>query len=454
MRSHVRLRVLLAAAVAVICGSVFAVASLQERADSRSFARYLATQQLRSAAMRMALTIGDAVNRGPAADDEVRPAQREIASAVALLRRWPGALVAAQTAAASRLARLGDAALEVPHGAPGAPPPDIDAPRRVMDGRRDALASFLAANDAVLVRMAADRRATQRAGARRPVLLVGALCLIFGLAHLLLFERPAKRERERRRAHQAYMRALQVARSADEAQAILCTRVVDLVGAEGAVVGRTGGVALIASGRTVGGLRVQRRRPLSDAERELIEQAAAEAAPVIANLRTLALAEHRAATDALTGLPNQGTVHAELRRAAAQAGRSTTSIALVLFDLDHFKAINDTFGHAKGDEVLAAVGAVVPTAIRASDFAGRFGGEEFALILPGTGRSGAAEVAEKVRAAIAAIEVDGIDRRLSASFGVAVLPEDAGEPGALFRAADRALYEAKRAGRDRVALAA
>ncbi|CAA9530664.1 MAG: hypothetical protein AVDCRST_MAG67-4125 [uncultured Solirubrobacteraceae bacterium] len=118
--------------------------------------------------------------------------------------------------------------------------------------------------------------------------------------------------------------------------------------------------------------------------------------------------------------------------------------------LDHFKAINDTYGHGKGDDVLAAVGAVAASTVRAGDFVGRFGGEEFAAVLPDTDRAGALEAAEKLRAAIATITVPGIDRPITASFGVAVMPDDAGEPDLLLREADRALYSAKRAGRNRV----
>ena len=122
----------------------------------------------------------------------------------------------------------------------------------------------------------------------------------------------------------------------------------------------------------------------------------------------------------------------------------------MLFDLDHFKAINDTYGHGKGDDVLATVGAVAASIVRASDFVGRLGGEEFAVVLPDTNRAGGLETAEKLRAAIAEISIPGVDRRTTASFGVAVLPDDAGEPELLLRVADRALYAAKSAGRDRV----
>jgi diguanylate cyclase (GGDEF)-like protein len=209
-------------------------------------------------------------------------------------------------------------------------------------------------------------------------------------------------------------------------------------------------VPSLVGGEVVGAVLVDHRRALGPERRRIIEQSVAEAAPVIANPRNLAVAEIRAATDGLTGLPNQRAVHDTVKRAAALAGRTASPLALVLFDLDHFKAINDTYGHGKGDEVLAAVGAIAADTLRASDFVGRLGGEEFAAVLAGTDRNGGILAAEKLRAAIAAIAVPGMNRMITASFGVAVMPDDAGEPELLLREADRALYSAKNAGRNRV----
>jgi diguanylate cyclase len=121
----------------------------------------------------------------------------------------------------------------------------------------------------------------------------------------------------------------------------------------------------------------------------------------------------------------------------------------VLLDLDRFEHINDTYGHERGDLVLAMVGAVLRSVLRASDFAARFGGEEFIILLPDTDRSGALILAEKLRTAIANAEVAGVGS-VSASLGVAVMPDDAGDPEQLLRKADRALYVAKSGGRNRV----
>jgi diguanylate cyclase (GGDEF)-like protein len=127
---------------------------------------------------------------------------------------------------------------------------------------------------------------------------------------------------------------------------------------------------------------------------------------------------------------------------------------VLAIDLDHFKQVNDRFGHDKGDEVLAAVGRLLPTALKGTDFVGRLGGEELVAFLPDTGLDGAFAAAEHVRKAVAALEVPGVDRPQTASFGIAVFPEDADEPEALMRRADRALYLAKERGRNRVEAAA
>jgi diguanylate cyclase (GGDEF)-like protein len=179
-------------------------------------------------------------------------------------------------------------------------------------------------------------------------------------------------------------------------------------------------------------------------------EAVAQAAPVLANLRNLAIAELRAATDALTGLPNQRAIQDTLKRMVAQASRTISPLAALLVDLDHFKQINDICGHDRGDEVLAAVGVAMRGVLRESDFVGRYGGEEFLMLLPDTDNAGATQVAEGVRAAIASISLPGVDQPITASVGVAVLPDHAGEATTLFRMADRALYAAKKGGRDRV----
>lgn len=209
-------------------------------------------------------------------------------------------------------------------------------------------------------------------------------------------------------------------------------------------------VPALVGGEVIGSVLVQHPSPLDTSDKRRVDESIAQASPVLANLRNLALSQSRALTDGLTGLPNRRSIEDTLKRMAAQAGRTETPLAAVLFDLDHFKQINDLFGHEKGDEVLAAVGAVIADRVRASDFVGRHGGEEFVLLLPDTDRDAACVVAETLRKSIADVEVVGVSRPITASLGVASLPNDAAEPTLLLRAADRALYLAKARGRNRV----
>jgi diguanylate cyclase (GGDEF)-like protein len=209
---------------------------------------------------------------------------------------------------------------------------------------------------------------------------------------------------------------------------------------------------LIVGGEVIGSVLADHAQPLTDTEQRSIREAVTQSAPVIGNLRNLAIAELRAETDSLTGLPNKRAIQDTIRRMVAQASRTNSPLAALMCDLDHFKHVNDQFGHGRGDDVLAAVGAAMTASIRISDFAGRYGGEEFLILLPDTDGPGAVALAEKVRAMVAAIRVPTVDRPITLSVGIAVLPEHALDSDDLERAADRALYSAKNAGRDRVEL--
>ncbi len=232
-------------------------------------------------------------------------------------------------------------------------------------------------------------------------------------------------------------------RTADEEELITC----EVCGALG---GNVTCVPSLVGGEVIGSVLVQHPRNMRTADVEYVSESIGESAPIIANLRNLAIAELRAATDALTGLPNNRALQETVKRMAAQAGRTLSPLAVIMFDLDRFKRINDTQGHSKGDEVLAAVGDVVASSVRESDVAGRYGGEEFLALLPATDRAGALVIAEKLRAAIEGMSVPGVSGGVTASFGVAVMPDEAGEPEQLVRVADRALYTAKANGRNRV----
>jgi diguanylate cyclase (GGDEF)-like protein len=207
---------------------------------------------------------------------------------------------------------------------------------------------------------------------------------------------------------------------------------------------------LLVRGEVIGSVLVAHESELTESEEQGLREAVIQTAPVLGNLRNLAIAELRSATDALTGLPNRRAIDATLKRMVAQSSRSAAPLAALMCDLDHFKHINDEFGHGSGDDLLAAVGATFTDTLRTGDFVGRYGGEEFLILLPATGCEEAQKVAEKVRIAVADIRVATVDRPVTLSVGVAVLPDHAYDAGSLERAADRALYAAKNAGRNRV----
>ncbi len=163
--------------------------------------------------------------------------------------------------------------------------------------------------------------------------------------------------------------------------------------------------------------------------------------------------EYRATHDELTGLPNRTTVIEALSKELSRSGRSGRSVAVVMVDIDHFKSINDAHGHLAGDTVLKAIAERMRHLLRPYDTIGRFGGEEFLLVIPECGREDALLVAERLRAGVAdqAITLEGRTLSVTLSVGVA-WADDARHRGidTLIAAADRALYRAKEEGRNRV----
>ncbi|MGQ0597891.1 GGDEF domain-containing protein [Aquabacterium sp.] len=156
-------------------------------------------------------------------------------------------------------------------------------------------------------------------------------------------------------------------------------------------------------------------------------------------------------TDMLTGLANRREFMTRLEREAHRQARSGRPLSVVLFDVDHFKRVNDTWGHPIGDEVLAKVGEILRFHTREQvDTAARYGGEEFVLLLPETDLTGAQHVAEKISARLRehAFAVDGQTFTVTQSVGIAQVVE--GDTGWALKVADRNLYQAKRAGRDRI----
>jgi diguanylate cyclase (GGDEF)-like protein len=162
--------------------------------------------------------------------------------------------------------------------------------------------------------------------------------------------------------------------------------------------------------------------------------------------------EKQALVDGLTGLANRRLCASALDKELARAERFDEPLALVLADLDDFKSINDRFGHPTGDEVLEVFADLLRGSIREIDLAGRWGGEEFVLLLPETDLDGGRKLAERIRHALPEHELVGPDGdrfRVTASFGVAAFP-DAPSQDQLVAAADAALYDAKRSGKNRV----
>lgn len=210
---------------------------------------------------------------------------------------------------------------------------------------------------------------------------------------------------------------------------------------------------LTASGERFGTLELM-GDSFSKEQRMNAASLAAHAVVALENARLHGMVERQALVDGLTGLANRRAAADALHVEAARAERLETPLSVVLADLDGFKDVNDEHGHAVGDAVLRAFAEVLRDTLRESDLAGRWGGEEFLLLLPGADEEGAAQLAERVRIGLAARRIPSVPGlRVTASFGVA---EYAGEANTeqLVAAADDALYRAKRGGKDRVVPAA
>jgi diguanylate cyclase (GGDEF)-like protein len=198
---------------------------------------------------------------------------------------------------------------------------------------------------------------------------------------------------------------------------------------------------------------VRRARPFSVAERELFHYLAEQAAVSIENVGLHETVERQAVTDELTGLFNRRRFQEAMATEVERSKRFGQPVGLVLLDLDDFKAVNDTYGHQQGDLVLREVARVLRETSREIDEPARYGGEELAVVLPGTDLEGAYNLAERVRAGIEELALPLLDGdgvlRVTASFGVATLPGSADDMRELVAAADEALYRAKRAGKNR-----
>jgi diguanylate cyclase (GGDEF)-like protein len=278
---------------------------------------------------------------------------------------------------------------------------------------------------------------------------------------------------ERRRSRETTLRfgeALAATHDVDQLRRVIVESAVESTGAS---LGRLvdGGKVLIEFGGEPGPARIE--LPLAvdhedfgtlvlfgadfgPEQRESARWLVGHAVIALANARRHRTVEQQALVDGLTGLANRRVCTAALEKELARARRFEEPLALVLADLDDFKRVNDRFGHPTGDEVLKAFAQTLRENVREIDLAGRWGGEEFALLLPGTDLEGGRELAERIRRAFEAKELpapDGRVVRVRASFGVAAFPEVESQDR-LVAASDGALYAAKRAGKNQVVVAA
>jgi diguanylate cyclase (GGDEF)-like protein len=272
---------------------------------------------------------------------------------------------------------------------------------------------------------------------------------------------------ERRRSHEATARlgqALGATHDPTQLLQVVAQTAVEATGASGAVVRTRTGEVLEAgepgspevtfplrSRKSDFGSLVLSGSKLDADQIETARALASQAAVALENARLHRLVERQALVDGLTGLANRRSLDETLGTELARAGRLGHELCLVLADLDHFKRVNDEHGHLAGDDVLRAFAQTLAETVRETDVAGRWGGEEFALVLVGVGVAGGVELAERARRAIAAriIDTGAGPLRVTASFGVAACTGGA-TIEELTAAADEALYEAKNGGRDQV----
>jgi len=189
---------------------------------------------------------------------------------------------------------------------------------------------------------------------------------------------------------------------------------------------------------------------------DLVASTAEQISLALERYRFLAMVQRQASVDDLTGLYNHRFLIDSLGQQAALAERLGAPLAILMLDIDHFKALNDSHGHHAGDLALSTFASTVLSNVRRADLTARYGGEEFVVLMPNTSAHEAFTVAEKIRLAVATTDVELPDRpaaRLTVSVGVAAYPEDTERASELFDLADDALYEAKRSGRDRTCMA-
>jgi diguanylate cyclase (GGDEF)-like protein len=216
--------------------------------------------------------------------------------------------------------------------------------------------------------------------------------------------------------------------------------------------------ARVGAGRDIDYIGVisiaRREREFTDTEKDLFAYLVSQAAVSLENANLHETVQRQAVTDELTGLFNVRHFQDSLENEIERSRRFNSSVGLAMMDIDNFKRVNDTFGHQQGDVVLVEVARALRSLSRDIDEPARYGGEELAVILPQTDLGGAQLLAERMRSAIADLRIKRLDGRgvlrVTASFGVAAIPESATDRESLIAAADAALYRAKGGGKNRV----
>lgn len=186
-------------------------------------------------------------------------------------------------------------------------------------------------------------------------------------------------------------------------------------------------------------------------QQALLEVVAGQIATRIDLAKTHEQIQHMATIDGLTGLVNHRTFQNGLAKMIARASRQQTTLTLILCDIDHFKKVNDNYGHPFGDEVLRHVSRILKEAVRSVDLAARYGGEEFTLVLENADADGGVKLAERIRKDIEALSFtcEGQEVRVTMSFGISSFPDSASDQATLISQADQALYSCKESGRNR-----
>ncbi len=216
-------------------------------------------------------------------------------------------------------------------------------------------------------------------------------------------------------------------------------------------------VPMLSQGDVIGLMAVATTQTqLEKIKRSFVITVAEQLGLAINNVRLRNSLRHQSTIDPLTGLYNRRYFDDSLKREMVRARRRNSPLSIIMIDLDHFKQINDTYGHDGGDLVLRETGKHIIERIRGSDVACRYGGEEIVLLLSDCTAQDAAICAENIRASLADIRLRNLGQtiaQISASFGVAAWPEHAADEIELIKAADRSLYSAKKTGRNRVCIA-